>query len=138
DRAGRETQKEIVTNRLLRDTAVLFVTEGFHPKPSEADIEDLIDPAVYDKLVADTYKAELKGKKLVLNPKIPRIVKRHEEAFKELGIEFFKTRPAREFMSLVGSEPAKVLTTDSTKRFQAIFKELSARYQKMRNVSSFR
>ena len=138
DRAGRETQTDIITNRLLRDTAVLFVTDGFDPKPSEADIEDLIDPAVYDKLVADTYKAELNGKTLALNPKIPRIVKRHEEAFKALGLEFFKTRPAREFMSLVGSEPAKVLTADSTKRFQTIFKELSARYEKMKNVASFR
>ncbi|MET4608770.1 hypothetical protein ABIB90_008278 [Bradyrhizobium sp. JR4.1] len=138
DRAGRETQKDIVTNKLLRETAILFVSEGFDPKPSEADIEDLIDPVTYDKLVADTYKVELKGKKLVLNAKIPRIVKRYEEAFKALGLEFYKTRPAREFMSLIGADPAKVLTADSTKRFQAIFNELSARYEKMKNVASFR
>jgi hypothetical protein len=138
DRAGRETQKDIVTNKLLRETSILFVTEGFDPKPSEADIEDLIDPTVYDKLVADTYKTELKGKKLTLNAKIPRIVKRYEEAFKGLGIEFYKTRPAREFMSLVGSEPAKVLTAESITRFKAIFKELSARYAKMKNGTPFK
>ncbi|PPQ15474.1 hypothetical protein CV770_31430 [Bradyrhizobium sp. AC87j1] len=96
------------------------------------------DPVIYDKLVADTYKVELKGKKLVLNAKIPRIVKRYEEAFNALGLEFYKTRPAREFMSLIGADPAKVLTADSTKRFQAIIKELSARYEKMKNVASFR
>jgi len=138
DRAGRETQKDIVTNKLLRDTAVLFLTDGFDPKPSEADIEDLIDPAVYDKLVTGTYKAELKGKKLVLNAKIPRIVKRYEQAFQALGLDFFKTRPAREFMSLVGTDPAKVLTADSTERFQAIFKEISVRYAKLKSVASFK
>ncbi|MGJ4963779.1 ATP-dependent nuclease [Bradyrhizobium sp. HKCCYLRH2060] len=138
DRSGRETQKDIVKNKLLRETAVLFVTEGFDPKPSEADIEDLIEPAVYEKLVADTYKTELKGKKLALNAKIPRIVKRYEEAFAAIGLEFFKTRPAREFMSLVGSEPAKVLTPDSIKRFQAIFKTLSDRYSKMKGSAPFK
>ncbi|MCP3412727.1 AAA family ATPase [Bradyrhizobium brasilense] len=138
DRAGRETQKDIVTNKLLRDTAVLFVTDAFDPKPTEADIEDLIDPAIYDTLVTDTYKAELKGKKLMLNAKIPRIVKRYEEAFKALGLEFYKTRPAREFMSLVGSAPSKALSADSVKRFGTIFKELSVRYEKMKNVESFK
>ena len=137
DRAGRETQKDIVTNKLLRDTAVLFVTAGFDPKPAEADIEDLIDPTIYERLVANTYKAELKGKTLALNPNIPRIVKRYEEAFKELGLDFFKMRPAREFMSLVGTDPANALTADSMKRFQAIFEEISARYAKMKSVGSF-
>lgn len=138
DRAGRETQKDIVKSKLLRETAVLFVTDGFEPKPSEADIEDLIEPAVYDKLVADTYKAELKGKKLVLNAKIPRIVKRYEEAFAAVGLDFFKTRPAREFMSLVGSDPTKVLTADSITRFKTIFKEVSTRYAKMKGAAPFK
>lgn len=138
DRAGREMQKDLVTNKLLRDTAILFVTEVFDPKPSEADIEDLIDPGVYDKLVADTYKKELKGKKLELNAKIPRIVKRYEEAFSALEMEFHKTRPAREFMSIVGSDPTKVLTPDSVTRFKAIFKELSSRYAKMKNSGAFK
>jgi len=137
DRAGRETQKDLVTNKLARDTSVIFVTEGFDPKPSEADIEDLIDPSVYDKLVEDTYKKELKGKKLALNSKIPRIVKRYEEAFQAVGLEFFKTRPAREFMSLVGSDPTKALTADSIARFKTIFKALSERYAKMKDGKPF-
>jgi predicted ATP-dependent endonuclease of OLD family len=116
DRAGRDTQKDLVTNKLLRDTAILFVTEGFNPKPTETDVEDLIEPAVYDQLVADTYKTELKGKKLTLNAKVPRIVKRYEEAFEAEGLTFQKTRPAREFMARMGTTPTSVLTPASANR----------------------
>jgi predicted ATPase len=137
DRAGRDTQKDIVTNKLLRETAILFVTDQLDPKPTEADIEDLIDPAVYEQLVADTYKAELKGKKLALNAKIPRIVKRYEEAFKAVGLEFYKTRPAREFMARMAKEPDKVLTKNSAAHFAAVFKELSARYARMKGKAAF-
>ena len=137
DRAGRDTQKDLVTNKLLRDTAVLFVTETMNPKPSEADIEDLIEPAVYDKLVADTYKNELKGKKLNLNASIPRIVKRYEEAFEALGMEFHKTRPAREFLSRMGSDPTSVLPASSAARFAAVFKSVTARYNKAKDRGPF-
>lgn len=138
DRAGRDTQKDLVTNKLLRDTAILFVTEGFNPKPSEADVEDLIEPSVYDGLVADTYKTELKGKELNLNAKVPRIVKRYEEAFEAVGLTFQKTRPAREFMARMGTNPTSVLTLDSASRFAAIFKELTARYGKMKGKPPFK
>ncbi len=138
DRAGRDTQKELVTNKLLRDTAVLFVTETMDPKPTEADIEDLLDPAVYEQLVADTYKTELKGKKLNLNTKIPRIVKRYEEAFAAFGLEFHKTRPAREFMGRMGTNHASVLPASSAARFAAIFKELTVRYGKMKDKGAFK
>ncbi|WP_190273055.1 ATP-dependent nuclease [Rhodopseudomonas palustris] len=138
DRAGRDTQKDIVKNKLLRETAVSFVTEAFDPAPSEADIEDLIDPSIYDRLVSDTYKAELKGKKLSLNSKIPRIVKRYEEAFALVGLEFFKTRPARGFMTLVGSDPTRALPPGSIKRFQSLFKILSDRYYKMKGSPPFK
>lgn len=137
DRAGRDTQKDIVTSKLLRDTAILFVTETMDPKPAEADIEDLIEPSVYDQLVSDTYKAELKEKKLNLNASIPRIVKRYEEAFKAVGLEFHKTRPAREFMARMGTNPTSVLPEASAARFAAIFRELTKRYDKMRGKTPF-
>ena len=137
DRAGRDTQKDLVTNKLLRDTAILFVTETMSPKPAEADIEDLIESSVYDKLVADTNKNELKGKKLNLNASIPRIVKRCEEAFEAAGLKFQKTRPAREFMARMGTDPVPVLPPSSAARFAAIFKELTARYVKMKGRGAF-
>jgi len=137
DRAGRDTQKDLVTNKLLRETSIVFVTDGFDPKPAEADIEDLIEPSVYEDLVNHTYASELKGKELVLNPKIPRIVKRYEEAFAALSLEFHKTRPAREFLNRMGSNPASVLTAPSTARFGAILKRLSNQYAKIKDRKPF-
>jgi len=132
DRAGREVYKDLVSSKLVRDTAIMFVTEGFsNPKPTEADIEDLIDPAVYGSLVNRTYRTELAGKKLALNPRIPRIVKRYEEAFRALGIEFHKTRPAREFMARMASDPASVLPASSSARFEAVLKTARQRYERI-------
>jgi AAA ATPase domain len=133
DRAGRETKKDIVTSRLLKETSILFVTDGFDdPKPSEADIEDLIDPTVYESLVRKTYKSELSKKVLSLNPKIPRIVKRFEEALEQIGLEFNKTRPAREFMSRMASDAPSVLTSDSAGKFEQTFKLIGERITKHR------
>ncbi|MBR0792692.1 AAA family ATPase [Bradyrhizobium manausense] len=137
DRAGRETQKDLVANKLLRNTAVLFVTDAFTPKPSEADIEDLIEPSVYEKLVKDTYKAELKGKTLALNSNIPRIVKRYEEAFVAAGLEFHKTRPAREFLARMGVDPNTVLSAASKGRFVAMFDAVRKRYDKIKDRAPF-
>lgn len=137
DRAGRDAQKDLVTNKLLRDTAVMFVTEGLTPKPAEADIEDLIDLAVYATLVNDTYKAELKGKTLNLNPKVPRIVKRYEDAFDAAGLKFNKTRPAREFMVRMGKDPSAVLPAPSASRFEAVFKLVATRYDKLKDKPGF-
>jgi hypothetical protein len=133
DNAGHDARTDLVKNKLLRDSAVMFVTEGFDdPKPVEADIEDLIDPAVYADLVNHTYSKELAGKSLALNPNIPRIVKRYEEAFTTLGMEFHKTRPAREFLSRMGVQPAAVLPPTSAARFEAMFKVVRDRYERLK------
>lgn len=126
DRAGRETFEDLVKNRLLKATEITFVTEAFDTPPKEADIEDLLNPSVYEVLVNDTYKSELKGKKLTLNPKVPRIVKRYEDAFEAVGLKFNKTRPAREFMSRMTTRPSEVLPDDQ--RFVKMFAILATKY----------
>lgn len=131
ERAGRETQKDLITNRVAKESSVMLVSQAF-PEAREADIEDLLDPAVYDTLVRATYSRELKGKKLVLNDKIPRIVKRFEIAFAELGLEFNKTRPAREFLSRMGTEPDKMLPAASIATFEALFRLVNDRYDRER------
>src|SRR5258708_1469670 len=130
--AGRIAHRELVTSKLVRDSAIMFVTEGFpNPKPVEADIEDLLDPQIYDTLVKDTYSAELAGRALTFNASIPRIVKRYEEAFDQLGLQFNKTRPAREFLTRMGANPAAVLSAASAGRFQAVFEVIRERYQRL-------
>jgi predicted ATPase len=133
DNAGRQTQADLVKSKLLRDSAVMFVSDGFpDPKPPEADIEDLIDPVLYAHLVNHTYSQELAGKILTPNPNIPRIVKRYEEAFSAVGLEFHKTRPAREFMSRMGTNPDSVLPPTSAAKFAAVFKGVRDRYDRLK------
>jgi hypothetical protein len=135
DRVNRETEGDIVKSRMIRESPVMFVTEGFaYPKPAEADIEDLIDPSVYADLVNHTYAKELGGKTLVLNLSIPRIVKQYEEAFAALGLEFQKAWPAREFMSRMGTDPGSVLPAGSAAKFEAMFKTMRERYDRMKAV----
>jgi hypothetical protein len=72
---ARSIRDEIVSSRLIREASIIFVSDAFESsKPSEADIEDLIDVAVYESLVRESYAKELKGNTLNLNTKIPRIV----------------------------------------------------------------
>lgn len=133
DRAGRETRADLIKSKLIRETAISFVTEAFAaPAPAEADIEDLLDPSIYDGLVQATYASELKGKTLSLNPKIPRIVKRYEGAFAAVQLEFNKTRPAREFMSKMMSEPNSMLSPDSQIRFEMLFGLINEKFKKLK------
>jgi hypothetical protein len=83
-------------------------------------------------LVSHSYRKELAGKTLALNTSIPRIVKRYEEAFTAIGTEFHKTRPAREFMTRMGDQPASVLPATSAARFATVFKAVRHRYNRMK------
>ena len=126
ERQSRATRDELVKAKLLRDDNIVFVSEGFGATvPAEADMEDLFEPAVYDALVAESYSKDLKGKTLTLNPKIPRIVKRYEKAFEDLGMEFHKTRPARLLLNKMASEASTIIPTSTVKRFEILFQKLS-------------
>src|SRR5437868_2831270 len=73
EKQARAIRDDMVTSKLIRAENITFVSEAISPKPGEADIKDLIDPAVYESLVRESYSGELKGKVLKLNSKIPRI-----------------------------------------------------------------
>ena len=125
------TKDSLVKSRLIAESNVIFVSEGFAaPAPLEADVEDLLDPAVYEQLVRESYTAELKGKKLEPNAKVPRIAKRFEAALGALDIKFHKTRPAALLLKKMASEPAKVITDESAQRFVALFSVINARLAK--------
>jgi energy-coupling factor transporter ATP-binding protein EcfA2 len=126
---AKRTRDELIKAKLIRDDCVIFTSIAFAaPVPSEADIEDLLDQAVYDDLVRTTYAAELAGKTLTLNHNIPRIVKRYEDAFASIGIEFHKTRAARLFLDEMASNPTGILTVESRARFARIFESISAQF----------
>lgn len=130
ERDSKATKDELLKAKLIRDKNVVFVSEAFTSPPNEADIEDLLDPAVYEALVRESYKTELKGKELKLNGNIPRIARRIETALADLGISFHKTRPTRLFLKKMASEPEKVLPDHSLERFEALFALINARLDK--------
>ena len=129
---ARMTKTELVKQKLIQDDSVVFVTEGFLDarRPSEADVEDLIDPPVYDALVQQSYSKELTGKTLALNANIPRIVKRYEKAFGNIGIDFHTTRPARLFLRKAVTEPLTVMTPAMLERFSRLFERVSQLHAK--------
>lgn len=127
EKQSRATRGELVKAKLIKDDNIVFVSEGFDPsaKPSEADIEDLFEAAVYEALVAESYSKELKGKKLKLNAQIPRIVKRYEQAFQDLGMEFHKTRPSRLLLNKMATDAATIIPATTVTRFERLFVRLT-------------
>ncbi len=121
DRAGRDAQQELVRGKLLHQKSTFFVNEAFDPQPSEADIEDLLDPAVYEDLVRRSYAKELSKGTLKLNANVPRIVKRFELAFADRGLDFDKGRPARLFLTEMGSRPGELIDDGARARFLRLF-----------------
>lgn len=132
EQQARGTRDELVKSKLIRDDGVIFVSAAFsgNAKPGEADIEDLLDPDVFELLVRESYKAELKGKTLSLNAGIPRIVKRFETAFADIGQQFYKTRPARLLLSKMAKEPHKIATALTVERMEALFGEINRAHDK--------
>jgi predicted ATPase len=131
EKEARSTRDELVKARLISERNVVFVTEAFRENPpKEADIEDLIGQEVYDALVCESYVKELKGNKLALNANIPRVAKRFDVAFAELGIPFKKTRPSRLMLKKMAENPNSIVTTDVAARFENLFRTVNARFEK--------
>lgn len=131
ERDAKSTKNELVKNKLIAEQNVVFVSEGFPPPaPTDADIEDLLDPSVFDQLVQECYSVELAGKSLTLNQNMPRVVKRYEFAFDAVGLKFNKTRPARLFLKKMADDPKGVLPRESVTRFEKLFKTINERLAK--------
>lgn len=122
---ARLTSEDIKKAKLLREDDVVFISHALKGV-TEADIEDLIEPSVFDALVQESYKKELAGLTLNINSRIPRIAKRYEDAFTAAGLTFNKTRPAKLFLQLLGTNPAQVMTPVTEANFKAILKEVNA------------
>ncbi|MHB0991707.1 MAG: AAA family ATPase [Burkholderiales bacterium] len=133
ERDSKATKDELLKSKLIRDQNVVFVSEAFGSPPNEADIEDLFEPSIYEALVKESYKTELIGKELKLNALIPRVAKRIELGLSELNIPFHKTRPTRLFLQKMASEPEKMLSEESAKKFEALFTIINKRLDKQVN-----
>ena len=130
EKDAKATRDDLVKGKLIRSDNVVFVSEAFATAPAEADIEDILDPKVYESLVREAYAKELKGKKLELNNHVPRIARRFEAAFDALSIGFQKTRPARLFLQKIASDPSSVLPAESEAQFERLCKAINTALEK--------
>lgn len=130
EKDAKATRDDLVKGKLIRSDNVVFASEAFEAPPAEADIEDILDPSVYEALVREAYAKELKGKKLELNAHIPRIARRFEAAFDSLSIGFHKTRPTRLFLQKMANNPSSVLPAGSEGQFERLFKAINAALEK--------
>lgn len=129
---ARLAAEDLVKEKLIRKDNVLHVTEAFGAdKPAGADVEDIIEPSVFDALVQESYAKELSGVTLSLNLKIPRIAKRYEEAFASAGIPFNKNRPAKLFLRKCAESPEKVMTETTRANFARLFAAVASRIEKV-------
>ncbi|WP_230281045.1 AAA family ATPase [Croceicoccus sp. Ery15] len=130
EKDAKATRDDLVKGKLIRSDNVIFASEAFETPPAEADIEDILDPAIYEALVREAYAKELKGKKLELNAHIPRIARRFEAAFDALSIDFHKTRPSKLFLQKMATDPASVLPAGSEGQFERLFRAINAALEK--------
>lgn len=122
ERDSKLTRDELVKNKIIHKNNVLFVSEALDTEVNEADVEDLLDRAVFLNLIKTSY-----GKELSFNDKIPRVAKQAEQALRNEGQNFVKAKPAREFMRLLGSSPGEVMTESSVNSFEELFKLINTK-----------
>lgn len=117
------TKDDLSKRKVLREQNILSVLDAFpqDDQPKEADIEDLLDDEVYQKLVLDSHAADIGKKKISVNERIPRLAKRMERALGDAEVAFSKTRPTRLFLEKMGKSPSEVLTPDAIERFERLF-----------------
>lgn len=135
------TREDLLNTKVLREHNILTIGDAFEEsaQPKDADIEDLLDASIYEKLVRDSHAPEIGKEEFAVNDRIPRLAKRMEKALKGVNVEFSKTRPARLFLEKMGQSPAEVLTLDTLDRFErlivAINKQLA--HHIARDASAF-
>jgi predicted ATPase len=131
EKDSKLTKDDLVKGKLIANQNIIFTSEAYAAdQPKEADIEDLLDPAIYEALVRESYSSELKGKILSLNPGIPRIAKRVEAGFKDLGIPFHKTRPTSLLLRKMAESPEAIISSQCKDRFETLFMVINDRLEK--------
>jgi predicted ATPase len=132
EKEAAATKNGLIKGKLLRDQNVVSIADAFleESRPNEADVEDLLDAAVYEALVRESYEKELQGKTLKINERIPRLAKRMEQAFQDVGLEFNKTRPVRLFLRKMGTDPGAVMTDGAKDRIGRLFTATNERFER--------
>lgn len=132
EKNAMKTQDKLVKTKLIQDGSIISVSEAFNDSPpDEADIEDLLDPDVYENLVRESYATELKDVNLSPDDNTHRIAKRFKKAFKEANLEFDKTRPMHLLLKKMGNTPDEIVTPQVAERFNTLNSKINAAMKKL-------
>lgn len=53
-----------------------------------------------------------------------------EQALKDIGLEFYKTRPTRLFLDKMGTDPGAVMTQGTRDRISQLFSVINERFER--------
>ncbi len=126
---GKQTIENLYKKKLLKKKNVL--TYADFTGTAEADVEDMFTPPFYLSLVNAEYAAQMNSaiNESQLNSRLPRIVSRLEEHFKNNplkdNVAFNHYRPARCFAERI-QDLKKSIPEEVLKRFEDAFKALNS------------
>ncbi len=124
---------ELLRSRLFSHENLVFVGEGFETPPEHgADIEDLLDPDMYDRFVRFSYRRELKEKDIEPDASIPRVRARYAQAFERIGLEFASVRPARLILRGAAQNPDALVPDASRERFERLFTRIREKFEALK------
>jgi len=113
---------------------VICIADALPGTPADgADVEDLLDPKIYDRFVRIVHKGKLKDRELRLDSKITRIVPRYRDAFAHAGVAFYRERVARAFMRMLLQSSESALPPTSRAHFERLFALVRDRFEALRN-----
>ena len=131
---SREYAKlELIRSKLVPERSILFV--GTLLGAEDADIEDMLDEAVYINEVHSIYPVEMS--RVTLDPRIPRIVKRLESAFTQQGLTFKKRIVGKRLSERIQRDPNQ-LSPEAVVRFQNLFREVEHALARSSGNTAFR
>jgi hypothetical protein len=113
---------------------VVFVADALPEAPEGgADVEDLLDPQIYDRFVRIAHKNRLKDRELEFDTAITRLVPRYEDAFGRAGLSFYRERVARAFMRMLLQNTESALPPTSRAHFERLFAMIRDRFEALRD-----
>jgi hypothetical protein len=113
---------------------VIFVADALPGAPEGgADVEDLLDPKIYDRFVRAVHKKKLEERELEFDSRITRIVPRYQDAFARAGISFYRERVARSFMRILLQSSESALPPTSQAHFERLFAMIRDRFEALRD-----
>lgn len=125
EKQSRATSAELQQQGMLNRKNVLLVSDALEEERDECDIEDLFNRATFLQLVGESYGLDPAA--LVLNEKIPRIVKQIEHALTQEKSKFIKAKPARTFISKMKEANNMPLSSEELDRFEKLFELINKR-----------